>query len=290
MTAALAAAALARSSPASANGGRVVNAVACTPEFSEPSITYSYFSGVLVPSDYTDFACAIDRRVPGNLAGLAQLQVAVSADDTGYGVWCDAYSFDQYENILLSVYREVAGQNTLVDFGGALNVSALNGHYDLTCNIAGQPDEPRPNRLYSIYYDEPGTPGRTKVANARVCMPLDPHAYGWEYMLGGLMNQGAASPKVACGIERKNALSTGGLTSLKVKVSDRSGQLTCTAKSFDRFGVVKDSSTKKIPSAQDYQVIDFGNAINVSTSKGFMVVFCDVPVGGEIHSLSYQEP
>jgi hypothetical protein len=274
-------------STAAANDGKILNPASCVDQFSQPTEDYDYSIGRLTTQEGRNFMCAIERDNTANTNGLASMQVAVNSATFASGDYtsCEAASVDRFGNVLVRSWVPADGPNYLIDFGTAINTSVGSGHYELVCTL------PPSGEINSIFYDEPnGTndPGDAKVVGSSNCLPWKPHAFNWEWSGTGLINEVGTSP-VTCGLDRINPNNTNGLQSVKVSVFDPTGTMTCSAESYDRFGVLKQRKTKPTPGT-GAQVIDFGNTLNTSVAKGYYTVSCNVPEFAQIHSIYYREP
>src|SRR5262249_23643000 len=159
-------------------------------------------------------------------------------------------------------------------FGNAVNVSTANGHYELACDLFGNGFVPAPNSLMSIYYAETAATSKSRVIGGAGCQTVDQRATGWQFAEEGVSNQAPVtsthSGAVVCGLDPINVNNTLGLKSVKVKVSDLTGHLSCSVHSYDRFGREQaHTATKRIPAAKIHQVIDFGTALTKSAKLGY---------------------
>jgi hypothetical protein len=286
---------------AAAPFARVQNMVACEPRIG--GLHQTLFAGTaLATFEDVTFQCAMPRRNPGDTHGLRNLEVAVKSEfqsESLTNIFCVADSYDRFDNLLVSSFQQGDGPQSLLQFGNSINASAASGHYELTCDIHGDDSGTFLNTLSSIYYEETapsGTP-KSRVVDVPGCQTVDTRASGWEFAPEGLANRGATSPAVVCGLEPINVGNKNGLASLKVSVSDLTGNLSCVARAYDRFGTeVAHTNTKKIPAARVHQVIDFGKTLKTSADRGYYLVFCDIPFAGSsappsrLHSISYSEP
>jgi hypothetical protein len=278
---------LARAGSAAAADGKVLDPAACVDQFSQPTEEYDYSIGKLTTTEGRNFMCSLEVDNTSNTSGLTALQVAVSSATiaSGDATSCEAASVDRFGNVLVRRFVSADGPNYLIDFGTSINSSVGSGHYELTCTL-----DPS-GELNSIFYEEPSatnTTGDAKVVGSASCLPWQPHAFNWEYSGTGLINEVGTSP-VTCGLDRINVNNTNGLQSLKVSIFDPTGTMTCTADSYDRFGVLKLRKTKTTPGTGN-QVIDFGSTLNVSVSHGYYTVSCQLPQFAQLNSIYYREP
>ena len=97
------------------------------------------------------------------------------------------------------------------------------------------------------------------------------------------------SVSVTCPILRDNTTNTTGLADVELQVAVSSGSMTCTAGAYDAsaFGTIK--TVVKTTTATGNSKLDWGAALNKSSSVGTYAIDCDVPPFGQIYSLRYSE-
>lgn len=107
-------------------------------------------------------------------------------------------------------------------------------------------------------------------------------------------NNGRTMP-VVCGLFRDNTTNTNGMQDLEVNITNLGATaftVTCTAYSYERKGGMW---KKSVPRSATVGVgtgvtLDWGSSVNISVSKGFYTVYCELPIDFAIHSIYYQEP
>lgn len=94
---------------------------------------------------------------------------------------------------------------------------------------------------------------------------------------------------ISCPIIRDETNNTNGISDLEVRVDHNgAGSMSCQGMTFDAFGNTLKGVLKPAPVGNN-KVLDFGNAINISATKGPYYVSCTMTGGDTIHSLFLQE-
>jgi hypothetical protein len=101
---------------------------------------------------------------------------------------------------------------------------------------------------------------------------------------------GGGPVDIVCTLFRDNTSNSNGMQDLEMSVFDpTTGSIFCDAMSLDRKGIQKKISRRQT-SVTGESVLDWGGSVNVSVSKGFYSIRCQVPNGGAIRSIYYVEP
>jgi hypothetical protein len=104
-------------------------------------------------------SCPLTRSLPLSTDGLSDLEIRFYAETDFAGepfrtVTCTASSLRSDGSFADTASKDVnvppypSGVMTVMDFGGALNVSSSKGHYTLTCHLPGDVV------LHSVYHSE----------------------------------------------------------------------------------------------------------------------------------------
>lgn len=92
-----------------------------------------------------------------------------------------------------------------------------------------------------------------------------------------------------CPIDRANGANSSGATDLEISVIDPTGDMWCQATSYNRYGTSNAVTEMRSVSGSGNRIIDFGS-LPGGFYEGYYAVFCVVPTGGSITSISVDEP
>ena len=130
-----------------------------------------------------------------------------------------------------------------------------------------------------------------KTITGSNCYPFIEGTSGvWVRVAPGAYNLSQTdSVTVTCPILRDNTTNTTGLADVELQVAVSSGSMTCTAGAYDAsaFGTVK--TVAKTTTGTGNSKLDWGTALNKSSSVGTFAIDCTVPPFGQIYSLRYSE-
>lgn len=130
-----------------------------------------------------------------------------------------------------------------------------------------------------------------KILGPTACKPygINPSVdltYGFSHVT----NNTGAQVSIVCALVRDTSTNTNGLQDLEVSITDPTGgSMVCNAFSVGRNGATLSQLRKNAGTSTAPQIIDFGSALNASASRGHYAVVCEVPNGGKIHSIFYEE-
>lgn len=92
-----------------------------------------------------------------------------------------------------------------------------------------------------------------------------------------------------CPIDRANGSNSSGATDLEISVNDPTGDMWCQATSYNRYGNNIAVTEMRSVSGTGRRIIDFGS-LPSGYYEGYYAVFCVLPSGGSITSISVDEP
>jgi len=129
------------------------------------------------------------------------------------------------------------------------------------------------------------------VAGPTFCQPTNGvTGFQVQYTTGGIQNIAGRAIDIICTLFRDNTTNTNGLSDLEVAIKiDPAfpGTFTCVAAAVDRKGDWVRNVTKSKTSTG---IIDFGNLLNFSVTKGHYALRCSMPTNATLHSIYYLEP
>lgn len=92
---------------------------------------------------------------------------------------------------------------------------------------------------------------------------------------------------IVCPLNRFNVTNTNGIRNVEITVDNRSGAMSCSVASQDRFGGYIRSITRT--PAPGRQILSWGNSVNASVAYGSYSALCFLGSGDGIHTLRLDE-
>lgn len=130
--------------------------------------------------------------------------------------------------------------------------------------------------------------GDDKSLNGTACTAQFPDVDDWSAHPQEFENDAASSQDAVCPIER-DLPGTTPFQDIEIHVENGVSQtFSCTAYAITKFGAVDDSSNQSTTTSGT-QTLDFGTAINVTSSRGSAAILCTVPTGADIFAYYWNE-